>query len=66
LRGKVFSDADGPVPDAPQTMRQNWMPFFTFFLRRIIFYWQEGMNVSNGDDELDILIASGDAAEIAR
>ena len=22
------------MPEAPQTMRQNWMPFFTFFLRR--------------------------------
>lgn len=26
-----------PVPDAPQTIKQNWIPFFTFFLRRIIF-----------------------------
>ena len=25
-----------PVPDAPQTMMQNWIPFFTFFLRRIL------------------------------
>ena len=22
------------MPEAPQTMRQNWIPFFTFFLRR--------------------------------
>jgi hypothetical protein len=26
-----------PVPDAPQTIKQNWIPFLTFFLRRIIF-----------------------------
>jgi hypothetical protein len=26
-----------PVPEAPQTIRQNWIPFLTFFLRRIIF-----------------------------
>jgi hypothetical protein len=24
-----------PVPDAPHTMMQNWIPFFTFFLRLI-------------------------------
>ena len=23
-----------PVPEAPQTIRQNWIPFLTFFLRR--------------------------------
>lgn len=28
---------DSPVPEAPQTIRQNWMPFLTFFFRRIIF-----------------------------
>lgn len=28
---------DSPVPEAPQTIKQNWMPFLTFFLRRIIF-----------------------------
>lgn len=27
-----------PVPDAPQTIRQNWIPFLTFFLRRILIY----------------------------
>ena len=27
-----------PVPEAPQTIRQNWIPFLTFFFRRIIFY----------------------------
>ena len=26
-----------PVPDAPQTIKQNWIPFLTFFFRRIIF-----------------------------
>jgi hypothetical protein len=24
-----------PVPEAPQTIRQNWIPFFICFLRRI-------------------------------
>lgn len=24
-----------PVPEAPHTIRQNWMPFLTFFFRRI-------------------------------
>lgn len=28
---------DVPVPEAPHTMRQNWIPFFTFFFLRIIF-----------------------------
>jgi hypothetical protein len=25
-----------PVPEAPQTIKQNWMPFLTFFFRRIL------------------------------
>jgi hypothetical protein len=25
------------VPEAPQTIKQNWIPFLTFFFRRIIF-----------------------------
>jgi len=32
----VFTKVVLPVPEAPQTMRQNWIPFFTFFLRRIL------------------------------
>jgi hypothetical protein len=31
----VEADVISPVPDAPQTMMQNWIPFFTFFLRLI-------------------------------
>lgn len=27
-----------PVPLAPQTIRQNWIPFLTFFFRRILIY----------------------------
>lgn len=40
IRGKgVLSGvADIPVPEAPHTMRQNWMPFFTFFFFRVIFW----------------------------
>lgn len=34
----AFRSMNLPVPDAPQTIKQNWIPFFTFFLRRIIFY----------------------------
>ncbi len=26
-----------PVPDAPHTIKQNWIPFLTFFFLRIIF-----------------------------
>ena len=33
-----MADHHVPVPEAPQTIRQNWMPFLTFFLRRIILY----------------------------
>lgn len=33
----AFRSMNLPVPDAPQTIKQNWIPFFTFFLRRIIF-----------------------------
>lgn len=35
---KLWTRLNLPVPDAPQTIKQNWIPFFTFFLRRIIFY----------------------------
>ena len=28
---RVFTKVVRPVPEAPQTMRQNWIPFFTFF-----------------------------------
>jgi len=31
------TQGDSPVPEAPQTIRQNWIPFLTFFFRRIIF-----------------------------
>jgi hypothetical protein len=31
-----------PVPDAPHTMRQNWIPFLTFFFRRILVYMSAG------------------------
>jgi hypothetical protein len=27
-----------PVPLAPHTIKQNWIPFLTFFLRRILIY----------------------------
>ena len=33
---------DIPVPEAPQTIKQNWIPFLTFFFRRIIFCGQDG------------------------
>lgn len=35
--GRVGGDSNVPVPDAPQTIKQNWIPFFTFFFLRIIF-----------------------------
>jgi hypothetical protein len=35
---EVWIGVGKPVPEAPQTIKQNWMPFLTFFLRRIIFY----------------------------
>lgn len=45
LRQRGLETADGmtrarvvPVPEAPQTIKQNWIPFFTFFFRRIIFW----------------------------
>ena len=31
---RVLTKVVRPVPEAPQTIRQNWIPFFTFFLRR--------------------------------
>ncbi|MBE3047893.1 hypothetical protein IMZ48_36360 [Candidatus Bathyarchaeota archaeon] len=38
VRGKGLGGVvDVPVPEAPHTMRQNWIPFFTFFFLRIIF-----------------------------
>jgi hypothetical protein len=33
-----YGDIDVPVPEAPQTIKQNWIPFFTFFFFRSIFY----------------------------
>jgi hypothetical protein len=33
---------DIPVPEAPHTIKENWIPFLTFFLRRI-FIWQTGL-----------------------
>lgn len=39
-----------PVPEAPQTIRQNWIPFLTFFFRRIIFYVDENKTVSEAND----------------
>ena len=30
----VLTNVVRPVPEAPQTMTLNWIPFFTFFLRR--------------------------------
>jgi hypothetical protein len=36
---------DIPVPLAPQTMRQNWMPFLTFFFRRILICVKQKKNV---------------------
>jgi hypothetical protein len=35
---RAQSRIDIPVPEAPQTIRQNWIPFFTFFFFRSIFY----------------------------
>ena len=29
--------ASVPVPEAPQTIRQNWIPFLTLFFLRVIF-----------------------------
>jgi hypothetical protein len=36
-RGMKWEGMNAPVPEAPQTIRQNWMPFLTFFFLRIIF-----------------------------
>jgi hypothetical protein len=30
-----------PVPEAPQTIKQNWIPFLTFFFRRILLIYQQ-------------------------
>lgn len=55
-----------PVPDAPQTIKQNWIPFFTFFLRRIIFcgwntsqQWDPGAttDVARRDGPLVLLLS---------
>jgi hypothetical protein len=32
---------NSPVPEAPQTIKQNWMPFLTFFFRRILPSYQQ-------------------------
>lgn len=35
--GEMWRHGRVPVPEAPQTIRQNWIPFLTFFFLRIIF-----------------------------
>lgn len=33
---RVFTKVVRPVPEAPQTIRQNWIPFLTFFFLRVL------------------------------
>lgn len=33
-KGELVESA--PVPEAPQTIRQNWIPFLTFFFLRVL------------------------------
>lgn len=42
---------DLPVPEAPHTIRQNWMPFLTFFFLRIIFCKGEAGQQSRSSGE---------------
>lgn len=35
---RVLTKVVRPVPDAPHTIKQNWIPFLTFFFRRILIY----------------------------
>ena len=43
--------SDIPVPEAPQTIKQNWIPFLTFFFLRILIcksygqYWHINMSM---------------------
>jgi hypothetical protein len=32
----LAQQVDVPVPEAPHTIKQNWMPFLTFFFLRIL------------------------------
>lgn len=34
----MIRDCCVPVPDAPHTIKQNWIPFLTFFFRRILIW----------------------------
>jgi hypothetical protein len=67
LRGSA--GIDSPVPEAPQTIRQNWIPFFTFFLRRIIFCAVNmlaslsGLNTESVGERSDGRVSRRDAAE---
>ena len=36
LPQRVLTNVVRPVPEAPQTIRQNWMPFLTFFFLRVL------------------------------
>lgn len=38
--------SDVPVPEAPQTIKQNWIPFLTFFFLRILICSEA--NISTG------------------
>jgi hypothetical protein len=29
-----------PVPEAPHTIKQNWIPFLTFFFLRVLSIWE--------------------------
>jgi hypothetical protein len=36
MYGGQRRSVDVPVPEAPQTIRQNWIPFLTFFFLRVL------------------------------
>jgi hypothetical protein len=36
LPQRVLTKVVRPVPEAPQTIRQNWIPFLTFFFLRVL------------------------------
>lgn len=48
LPHRVLTKVVLPVPEAPHTIRQNWIPFLTFFFLRVLIAWEFVSSCSNG------------------
>ena len=66
LPQRVLTNVVRPVPEAPQTIRQNWIPFLTFFLRRSLMAGEDDMALSEVCREAAILCGRFDVLMLVR